>query len=463
MRALIALALAAPVIAHAQPASDAPAEPPAPTEPPAPPPPPADDAPTTKQLAEEIEQLRAQVKDLEDKQAQSAGTEAKVESMWPRYRFITAYIDVGAFVVGGNGSGIRSDVGHFFYPKYAGRIAGQWVFMGDPLATAINSLGEPADTSDSRELKTDPIHSGGRPTMLVNSLALALGRSVSNDISIAALVELLPRPGENILDIELAQIHWRPIHEVNLEISAGKIDSVLGVEYRAQDANRRLEITPSLIARYTTGRPVGIQARLVRGPLSASAAITDRDNFADRFEPSTSLTTSWLPTIAGHLQYSLPVGQNLELGVSAALGPQTDQPDTGVAQWHVGFDAKLTDLHGFDATAEYVQGLQQGQTTTITPCNAAPCLSYKGAYLIVDHRMNNWFTPYVRVDWRDAVHQNGVQFVYESHTARATIGGHFELSNRIIGKIEYSFVRELDVIPDFPDDVLTTSIVVATD
>src|SRR5262249_27012171 len=139
------------------------------------------------------------------------------------------------------------------------------------------------------------------------------------------------------------------------------------------------------------------------------------------------------------------------------------QPDDGVAQWHVGLDARLIDFHSFDATAEFVQGLEQGQTVTVTACDLAPCLKYKGAYLLVDRRMNNWFTPYVRVDWRDAVHQNGVQFVYESHTARATLGAHVELSNRIIGKIEYTFVRELDPIPDFPDDVLTSSIVVATD
>ena len=35
-------------------------------------------------------------------------------------RFITVYVDVGAFAVGGDGSGIRSDIGHIYYPKYIG-------------------------------------------------------------------------------------------------------------------------------------------------------------------------------------------------------------------------------------------------------------------------------------------------------------------------------------------------------
>jgi hypothetical protein len=60
------------------------------------------------------------------------------------------------------------------------------------------------------------------------------------------------------------------------------------------------------------------------------------------------------------------------------------------------------------------------------------------------------------------VHESGVNFVYESHVVRATLGAHFALTNRILAKVEYTFVHELD-IPDFPDDVVTSSIVVATD
>src|SRR5262249_26974894 len=152
-----------------------------------------------------------------------------------------------------------------------------------------------------------------------------------------------------------------------------------------------------------------------------------------------------------------------EIGVSGAVGPQDNQPDTGLLQWHLGFDAHLSDLDGFDVTAEYVQGIQRGKTETMTPCDAAPCLSYKGAYLLVDRRMNSWFTPYVRTDWRDGVHQNGVDFVYESHTLRATVGARFAVTSRILGKIEYTWNRELGDIPEFPDDIVTTSVVVATD
>src|SRR5262249_51181023 len=153
-------------------------------------------------------------------------------------------VDAGAFAVGGDGSGIRSDYGHLYYPRYANTISGQWVFMGDPLSTTINSLGEPADTSDSREIKTDTVNSSGRPSLIVNSVGLSIGKDVGHDISVAVLAELLPRPDHDILDVELANIQWRPpLDTGDLVVFAGKIDSVLGVEYRNQDAFKRLGVT----------------------------------------------------------------------------------------------------------------------------------------------------------------------------------------------------------------------------
>ncbi len=71
--------------------------------------------------------------------------------------------------------------------------------------------------------------------------------------------------------------------------------------------------------------------------------------------------------------------------------------------------------------------------------------------------------PYVRVDWRSAVHIKATEFVYESHTLRMTLGGQLEVTNQIIGKLEYTYNRELGGIPQFPNDVLTMSLVVKTD
>jgi hypothetical protein len=469
----IAIACLIPLHAHADepdPAPQVAPDPVPPVAPPEPTPPPVALPPVAPVPTPDIEALTRRIEELEQKQGELVDaqqdndkTRERVGKLAWLSRYITVFVDVGAFAVSGNGAGIRSDIGHFYYPKYAGKIPGQWVFMGDPLSTAINSLGEPADTADSRELKNDTIHSGSNPGLIVNSIGLSVGKEVSDEVSIVALAELLPRPGPDILDVELAHIDYRPTRRVNLVISAGKLESVLGVEYRTQDAPRRLGVTPSLICRYICGRPVGIQARLLRGPFSVSAAITDGDNFDERFEPDAAIKSNKVPTGSGHLQWLLPIGQSLELGVSGAFGPQDEQSDLHVHQWHYGFDARLLDLGGFDVTAEFVQGRQQGASTAEVHCGVAQCLSYKGAYLLVDRRVATWLTPYVRVDWRDAVHTNGTEFVYESHTVRATVGVHFEVTSRIVAKLEYTYNRELGTIPQFPDDIITSSIVVATD
>ena len=442
---------------RAEPASAPPPEPA--VEPVAPPP----TAPTVEELAEQIEELR---QSLELEQARHEGTRTQVKALMPLRTFIRAYVDLGAFAVAGDGSGIRSDLGHLYYPQHG--TPAKWVFVGDPLSTAINALGEPADTSDSREVVDNPLASKGHPSLLVSSIGLRIGMTVGHDVSFASLVELLPRPNSDQLDIEYAHVDWRPWHEddADLVISAGKIDSVLGLEYRTQDAPDRLTVTPSLINRYLSGRPLGVQARLVLGPLSASAALTNGDSFVNRFEPSTVLHASALPTASGHVQ--LLFTPQLELGISAAAGPQDKQADTDLTQWHLGFDARLTDVAGFDATAEYVQGNLQGMTSTqgqasMVRCDLAPCLDYKGAYLLVERHPEPWLRPYARLDWRDAVHESGARFVYESHVVRVTLGARFELTHRIVAKVEYTFNRELGPMPDFPDDILTSSVVVATD
>ncbi|HUS32594.1 MAG TPA: hypothetical protein VMZ53_29030 [Kofleriaceae bacterium] len=422
------------------------------------------DEPTPAELADEVDDLAQRQKKLERAQRTNDETRRELNRMKYLMRFINVYVDVGAFAVAGDGSGIRSDVGHVYYPEYMGKVPGQWVFMGDPLSTAINSQGEPSDTSSSREIAVDTVNSEGHPSVIVNAVGLSIGKDLTHDIAVASLTQLMPRVTSNVLDVQLAEILYRhPVGDGNLRVSAGKIDSVLGIEYRAQDAPVRLGVSPSLICRYTCGRPLGVRAQLVEGAISVSATMTNGNNFQALFEHDSKLKANAAPTASAHVQYLLPVGQGLEVGVSGALGPQDNQPHIDVTQWHIGFDAKLTDLHGFDAAAEYVQGEQEGQTTGMAECDAAPCLTYKGAYLLVARRVQAWVTPYARIDWRDAVHTDGARFVYESHTVRGTVGAHFEMTSRILAKVEYTWNHELGNIPQFANDIVTSSLVVATD
>jgi hypothetical protein len=481
-RAAILVLLCLPTLAHAWPKS--PVAPPDPEPepelvpepvPPAPPPPAIDpDMPTPDELAERFEALEQTTKQLQREQRGYEETKKVVEKMGPLGRSvaIAAFVDVGAFAVAGNGAGIRSDFLHQHYPGYRNSVSGQWVFMGDPFTTMINSLGDPAETADSREVENDAINSSGRPSVIVNTIGLAIGKAVRDDVWINALAQLLPRPGDDIVEISYARVTYKPSPKHDFYLDAGKIDSVLGVEYRAQDAHRRLTVTPSLICRYTCGRPIGIDARYIGTRTQASAAIINGDNFEERFSPDPELRANRLPTLAGHLEYKLPVGQALWVGASGAVGPQDGQSDLGTMQWHVGIDLNLIDLRGFDATAELVQGKQQGRTSgnlvadqmtglDRAGCDVAECLDYKGAYVLVSRRFARWI-PYARFDWREATHQRGADFVYEARSIRGTFGLHVDLNSHIRMKVEYNWNHELGV-PRFPHDVVTSSIVVMTD
>ena len=420
-----------------------------------------------------LEDHETRLREVEKQVAAQKQTRQELDELRWLTRFISIYIDVGAFVVGGDGSGIRSDYLHTNFPEYRDAIAGQWVFMGDPFTTMINSLGEPADTAASREVATDTVNSGGHPSFMVNTLGIAFGKDVGHGFLISALAQFLPRPGDDILDVPFAYITYRPSQQKDFYLEIGKIESVLGLEYRTQDAPRRLTVTPSLICRYTCGRPLGLAARLVEdvgaSQFNAALALTNGNNFEERFEPETSLRSSRIPTLSGHLLWKLNVGSaekpiGLELGASAAIGPQDAQPDTDVHQWHYGFDVRLGEIAGFTFTGEFVHGKQQGSTAG-TPmdrnCDLAPCLTYKGAYVLVERRMDR-LTPYVRVDWRDAVHRNGTTYIYDANSVRTTIGAQFGWTKRILAKAEYNLNRELGV-PHFPHDVLTASLVVSTE
>jgi len=100
------------------------------------------------------------------------------------------------------------------------------------------------------------------------------------------------------------------------------------------------------------------------------------------------------------------------------------------------------------------------ETLSVAVCDVAACLTYKAAYALVGWRASNTWVPYLRADWRDALHQNGANFVYVSKLARATVGVRAEIGDAVIFKAEYTFNHELGAIPQFPDDILTTSLVV---
>ncbi len=421
-------------------------------------------------LEEDNRRLRQEMDSLKESQEQTRQQAARATGR------VSGYVDVGFFAVQGNGSGLRADLGYRYFPRYAGLVPDSWVFYGDPLATAINSRGEPADTSQSRAVTFDPVHNGGAPSFIVNALNLSLFASPAESVVVQGLVDLVPRGRDvsnpsgialgDFIDVKLAYVEYLTGTDwMLLSVYAGKLDPVLGIEYRSQESPDRIGVTPSLICRYTCGRPVGLKARarFLDEALTVLLAVTNGSHVTEMFPFYGEIDQNSFKTVAGRVSYLLPFA-NLEIGASGLVGAQDNQPSNQPLHKHLGFDLHL-DVSGLELSAEFVKGTigeidKAPPAAGVPVCNDAPCLDYKGAYGLLGYRVTNWLMPYARVDWRSAEHRSGASFVYVTDILRATGGLHLELGTHSILKAEYTLNRELGALPQFPDDVFTSSLVV---
>jgi len=429
----IALALALGRIARAQPAE---------------PPPDGDE---TAELAQRID-------DLEVKLAQSERSR--------RARFpikLSGYGDLGAFAVQGDGSGFRRDAGHVVFPDRAGYA---WVFYGDLLATSINARGDVADLGQAPGVQRfDSVHAGGHPTFLVNELNLSLTAGLGDHALFSSSVNFTPRTGTDFalgdaFDVDLVQLEWMPTDDGKTSLFVGKVDSVLGLEYKTRKAPARFGITPSLLARYTTGTAVGLKLRskLAGDHLIVAAAVTNGSFGTEQFHFYREIDTNSGKTLSGRVALRLAVGDGgtLELGPSAQWGTQDGVPDGGGAMWLVGGDAEL-DLGWLDVKAQWLTGRAPGDAVHMTHA-----LDLKqGGALEADLIAGPVLGVYGRIEYRDAEVSQGLERLYLTRNWRATGGVRLTVHPNATVKAEYAHNGEYGGVPAISDDVITTSAVVA--
>ncbi|MDX2088176.1 MAG: outer membrane beta-barrel protein [Kofleriaceae bacterium] len=415
-------------------------------------------------LKEELQFLREDHEYIEEKVAKGSSVSVK----------LTGFLDVGFFNVLGDGDGLETDTDHENFPEYEGEggVPGQWVFMGDPLSVAINARGEPANTGDSLAIKFDAIDAKAS-TFILNTLNLGLFSEIGEKAVFTAKLDVLPRGRDvsnqnglflgDFVDLRLAYLEYRlQKGSHKLDLFAGKFDSVVGFEYRSQEAPTRIEVTPSLICRYTCGYPIGVKARarFFDDTLVLNAAVTNGSQFTENFAFYNEIDTNQLKTVSGRLSYRLPFVKELEIGVSGQFGAQDNQPFDDVYQWLIGGDIHFH-RHDFVFRAEYVKGRANGRQDPALPtkCDSVECLEFQGAYGLIGYRMSNVAMPYVRVDWRDALHRKAAEFVYISELMRATFGMRFTITENLIFKGEFTLNNELGRIPRQVNDIFTSSLV----
>lgn len=414
-------------------------------------------------LSDEVESLREDMEFQDD----------RLQQTMPKANLISGYVDFGFFMVQGDGAGSRPDTGYRAYPRYENSgVPDTWVFIGDPLSAAVNSRGEPADTGESRAVVFDSLNSGGGPSFAVNALGINVFGALSDEASVTAMVDITPRSRKSsdtggiglgdFIDVKLAYGEYAIVDDVYaLTLYAGKFDSVLGVEYRSQDAPNRLGITPSLICRYTCGRPLGIKGRLALfDDLILNVSVTNGSHMMENFPLYNEIDINGMPSVAGRVSLWVVRGAGLDIGVSGSIGPQDFQDDSSVIHRHIGADLRL-DWNDLIVAVEFVLGEAEGATDrgSTVACDVADCLRYQGGYAKIAYRMANWFTPYVRGDFRDALHKSGASFIYVSKVWRATGGAQFDLGQHASFKAEYTLNREYSEGPQIENDVFTSSLV----
>jgi hypothetical protein len=257
-------------------------------------------------------------------------------------------------------------------------------------------------------------------------------------------------------------------------VSLGKFDSVFGIEYLDNEANIRTGITPSLIARYTTGHSLGVkvfyrvQLPALWSAISLNVASTNSGTRVEELMgPSLSLTG--IPVGSGRLGYELNLRRlQVKLGFSGMVGPRNDTRDPTVKQWAYGADARIS-AFGFTLSGELIHLVDEApggavrdfKETGLGLGELATAFQVSGGYVQLQYAVpltGDWLTGlavYGRFDRRNAEFHGfaGVQ------VDRFTVGARIELFAMLAVKFEGLFNRELAGAPDVPNDVFTSSVV----
>src|SRR5262249_33647020 len=119
-----------------------------------------------------------------------------------------------------------------------------------------------------------------------------------------------------------------PFSSQEFALSVGKFDSVFGIEYLENEANLRTGITPSLIARYTTGHSIGAKAfyrfqiPAIWSAISLNAAVTNSGSWVESLQ-TPDIRLSGVPNGTARPGYELNLlGFQVKLGASGLTVPE---------------------------------------------------------------------------------------------------------------------------------------------
>ena len=386
---------------------------------------------------------------------------------------VTGYVDVGFAKAQGDGTS--------FHPADNRAPLDYGV---DPFAPAVNSRGEAASTDPGVDASGNPrfvngflprsAGIGGTPSFLLNT-ANADFRYTSPELPVMVFtrVQLVPRlegTGElTRLFLEQAFGRVAPIKSAELAISVGKFDSVFGIEYLENQANFRIGITPSLLARYTTGTSTGVkvfyrfQLIAISSAVSINASATNSGTFVEALQGSSRSLTG-VPVGTARLGYELNLARlSVKLGASVERGPRNDQNDRAAMQLLYGFDLRLF-VGGLTLMGEFVKvDEDEGNPNKLTGTGTYAFSSdfyaqgfwLQAAYELPLPIAPFRITPYARYEQRHGEFVGFASIAVDRLTAGLNVG----VGENLIVKGEYLVNRELEGAPTVANNVITSSVV----
>jgi hypothetical protein len=426
---------------------------------------PEDDVQVMKRM---LEEHQAKLEELEALLAQQGQNEEEPELFKFTFR---GYADFGFFVpIGNDGVGWIRDIGNEQFPEYAGRYG--WVFLGDILATTINSRGEVAELGNAPAAdRFDSVDSKGAPGFIVNEVNMRMEVEVAETAILRTSFNIVPRTGSDFalgdfIDLDLAELEWVVTNEPNISFWVGKTLPVFGIEYKDRKSDERFGITPSLIHRYTSGTNLGVKgrAKLFDDWLIIAASVTNGSHTTEQFHFYNEIDTNSGKTISGRIAINIPLGRmveaiaghELEIGGSGSWGPQDRATNNEDAMWFVGADLTYRTTE-FALKAQWMRGEAPG-----FPAERVWGLKLKDSgYVEIDYMFLPFLGAMVRAEMRDAFVELTTERAYLTKSLRFTGGLRGVFNPHLVVKAEYLHNREFSGIDEFTNDIFTTSFVVS--
>jgi hypothetical protein len=422
-----------------------------------------DEAPPS---ADQFQIMQQEIAELKERMAHDQEERLKSVSALS----FNGYVDFGYFApIGNAGVGWIRDAGNVHFPQYS---TYSWVFLGDILATAVNTRGEVASLGNAPGItRFDSVDSSGAGGFIVNEINLRPRYQLADNAIMRASINFVPRTGSDFalgdfIEADQAELEYLPTQDGKTSIFIGKMMPIFGIEYKERKSDQRFGITPSLVDRYTTGPQLGVKVRskLLNDWLILAGAVTNGSSTTEQFHFYSEIDQNWGKTLNGRAAINIPVGHlfrnddKLELGLSGEWGPQDRATDDSGKIWFEGLDLQYLNAN-FSVKAQLIRGGAPGLPDAAQ--NVYGLQLHPSGYLEFDWQVLPIFGFMVRTSLRDAIVTLGTDRIYITKEIQYTAGARVVFNPHIVAKVEYVHNQEYGDIPSFLDDIYTSSLVLA--